>query len=384
MNKINHIYLIFIFIIISPILDASVVFTNLPISTLIRGIFFIFSYCYLLKTKQSLKITALLSLIMLLFASYQLTINYTIMEIITNILKLFYLPITTLLFYNLKYDKLIDKTMFITLMLYISIYLLSYLFNFGYNAYLENEGKIGYKGLFNSINELSAILLILYYYSYQYIKKHKVMLTLITILMFIIAYLTGTKVLLGGLIIILLLNLMPKFINTLKRSSTNKKLIISILAILFMFISGYLFTFSTTFYNMKIQGDFFKVNNILSFDFINKVLFNDRLSFLSNNFNIYSNANIIYQIFGLNIKEFPKLVEIDIFDICFLYGIIGLGYIIAIFTIIFKKIKFKFQNLIALIILLLISLTSGHVLLKPAVSIYFGIIIYINKKRVKS
>ena len=380
MKKNNIINLIFIFIILFPILDASVVLTTLPISTIIRGLFLIFSVTYLVKNKHNLKIIGFLSLLIVFLSIYLFTINYSIYEIITSVFKLFYLPFTCLLFMNLDYDKKINKSLIISLIIYISIYLLSYIFNFGYNNYLEEEGKIGFRGVFNSINELSAILVILYYYAYNFLKDKKVTLIIITILMLIISYLTGTKVLLGGILLTIFINIFPVIFNKFKKSSAKNRLIIIISGILTITLLGYLFTLTNTYYNMKIQGEFFKVTNVFSYEFLNRVLFNDRLTFLNTNLDIYLNSDILSKIFGLGTSKFPKLVEIDIFDIWFTYGIIGLLLILSIFTYILKLVKFNKYNLFGIIILIMISLTSGHVLLSPAVSIFFGIIIYLNKQ----
>ena len=197
--------------------------------------------------------------------------------------------------------------------------------------------------------------------------------------MLIISYLTGTKVLLGGIVITLFINIFPYLFNKFKDFSKKNKIIMIITSILLFTLLCYLFTLTNTYYNMKIQGEFFKVTNIFSYEFLNRVLFNDRLTFLNTNLDIYLNSNISSKILGLGIYKFPKLVEIDIFDIWFTYGIIGLLLILSIFVYIFRKVKFNKYNLFGLIILIMISLTSGHVLLSPAVSIFFGIIIYLNK-----
>lgn len=379
MKKNNITNLIYIFVILFPLLDATVVLTTLPISTIIRGLFLIFSFIYLVKNKHNLKLVSFLSLLMVFLSIYLFTINYSYYEIITSVFKLFYLPFTCFLFINLDYNEKVKKSMIISLILYISIYLLSYIFNFGYNNYLAEEGKIGYRGIFNSINELSAILVILYYYAYRFIKDKKIPLIILTILMLIISYLTGTKVLLGGILLTIFINIIPKIHSKFKKSSKKNKIYILTSGILVLILLSYLFTLTNTYYNMKIQGEFFKVTNVFSYEFLNRVLFNDRLTFLKTNLDIYLNSNILSKILGLGTSQFPKLVEIDIFDIWFTYGIIGLLLILSIFTYIFKKVKFNKYNLFGIIILIMISLTSGHVLLSPAVSIFFGIIIYLNK-----
>jgi len=134
---------------------------------------------------------------------------------------------------------------------------------------------------------------------------------------------------------------------------------------------------------MIVQANFFKVNNILSMDGINRVIFNNRLTFLNENHLYFIKQKLKNILFGIGYDNPLKLVEIDFFDILYRYGIIGISIIIFIFINIFRKTKISKINLLAIIILILISLTSGHVLISPAVSIYFGIIMWINNSEVE-
>ena len=75
-----------------------------------------------------------------------------------------------------------------------------------------------------------------------------------------------------------------------------------------------------------------------------------------------------------------KGIEIDIFDIFFSIGIIGIliyGYLC------FKNIKdFKLKGiyLFTLVLSIMISLVTGHVLNMPNVSIYVGLLFVLNKQ----
>ena len=104
------------------------------------------------------------------------------------------------------------------------------------------------------------------------------------------------------------------------------------------------------------------------------MIFNDRLRFLNMNYNIYNKENIITKFLGIGFNYKFKTVEMDLFDILFRYGIVGL--ILTLSSIIYSIYKSK-NNFIrfGLIFILLISMTSGHVLVSPAVSIYLGIIL---------
>ena len=142
-----------------------------------------------------------------------------------------------------------------------------------------------------------------------------------------------------------------------------------------MLCSSFLFTKTRTYQNMVVQNSFFKVDKVLSLDFLNRVIYNDRLSFLSDNYNYFKKQNIIKILFGIGLANNDiKMVEIDIFDIIFRFGIIGfIIYIIPIILSISWN-KLRKVDKISLILFLIISLTSGHVLIYPAVSIYIALI----------
>ena len=114
--------------------------------------------------------------------------------------------------------------------------------------------------------------------------------------------------------------------------------------------------------------------NTVFYDYLNHVIFNDRLSFISTNFNYFKSANIINYLLGIGMDNYSvKMVEIDAFDILFRYGIIG----ICLFILMLNKISIKKLNReekLTLILFIFISLTSGHVLIYPNVCIFIGLL----------
>lgn len=194
----------------------------------------------------------------------------------------------------------------------------------------------------------------------------------------------GTKVTLGGILIVILYFLIPKFYRKWRNINFYSKVTIGIFIFLCLLLGGYLFTFTTTFKNMVIQANFFQVNHIFSIDFINRVLLNDRLSFLVINWHQFTLTEPIEWIFGMGFQTTFKLVEIDCFDIFFRYGMIGM--ILLFLPLIYCIWKANKKNVFffSLIMLLLISCTSGHVLIYPAVAIYFGFLIFFFKKQQKN
>lgn len=381
MNKIIEKVLL-IFLLIQPFLDVIATTNYSILNIIVRGLFLLLIVIYLLFNKKNIAIlisTLTAGLILFVINVY---FNLGIVTSISSIMKLYYLPITILFFVNIK-NSIDNKIITYVLFIYLILFLSSYIFGFGYNNYKLSDGKQGFRGIFNSINEISAIIIGLLPVALNYLKNKKnyIISILLIVFAFLVALLTGTKVLMIGLFIIIIFIYIKSAIKIFKNMSTIKK-IISIIVITIIILGGiYLLTYTRFYKNMIVQQKFFKSYNILSLDFINKVLFNNRLTFLKDNFLFYKSQKLINIIFGIGYSnQSIKLVEIDIFDILFRFGIFGLiSFIIPIIYIV-KKIKLDKISLFSIILLILISLTSGHVLLSPSVSIYFGYIILINNK----
>lgn len=381
MNKIIEKVLL-IFLLIQPFLDVIATTNYSILNIIVRGLFLLLIVIYLLFNKKNIAILISTLVSGLILFGINIYFNLGIVTSISNVMKLYYLPITILFFVNIK-NSIDNKIITYVLFIYLILFLTSYIFGFGYNNYKLSDGKQGFRGIFNSINEISAIIIGLFPLALNYLKNKSnyIISILLIVFTFLVALLTGTKVLMIGLFIIIIFIYIKSAIKIFKNMSTIKK-IISIIVISIIILGGiYLLTYTRFYKNMLVQQKFFKSYNILSIDFINKVLFNNRLTFLKDNFLFYKSQKLINIIFGIGYSnQSIKLVEIDIFDILFRFGIFGLiGFIVPIIYIV-KKIKLDKISLFSIILLILISLTSGHVLLSPNVSIYFGYIILINNK----
>lgn len=373
--------LVIIFLLLNPILDVTS-FLNLPFSIIIRSLFLVSIVLYLFINKKELKLLIPLLIFSIISFIYQyFYLKFGLTETVSSILKFLYLPVSILFFKN--YSLTIEKSKIETIILitYLGIYSFSYLFKIGANAYLPTDGKSGFKGLFSSINEFSAIIVCLLPIAVNYLrsKKNYIVLIIILICSSIASLLIGTKVLMGGIIFTILYLIWDEKNFFLRQSKKIKIMVISLFVILIT-ISGFLFTKTRTYKNMQVQQDFFKVDNIFSLEFINRVIYNDRLTFLDDNYTYYKNQNIDKKLLGIAINNNDiKMVEIDIFDILFRYGIVGIIlFVSSIMTINFKEIKD--YDKISMILLVIISLTSGHVLIYPAVSIYFSLAVAKDKE----
>lgn len=379
-------YIIIIFLLLGPILDVTS-FLGLPFSIIIRGLFLAGIIIYLLIKKQELKFLIPLLLFSIIILLYQfLYLKFGFMASISAILKFLYLPISILFFKHYEFPIEKNKVFGIILITYISIFLLSYVFGIGADAYLESDGKSGFKGLFSSINEFSAILVCLLSVVTTYLKKNKKYISLIgiIILALLCSLLIGTKVLMGGIIFTVLYLLWGERENLFIKRTRNQKIGIIVVCIVVMVVGCFLFTKTRTYQNMKVQQNFFEVENVLSLDFVNRVVYNNRLTFLQENFDYFKDQNIVKILLGIGINDYDiKMVEIDVFDITFRYGIIGIIIFIGSIVLATNWKEIKSENKVAIILLIIVSLTSGHVLIYPAACIYFGLVLSKDKKMIQ-
>jgi len=374
--------LIIVFLILQPFLDI-IAGANFPfgIHLFIRGLFLIFLIFSIFNIKKRDKVTILMTLIMFIyFCSYLILYHYSFMEAVSYTFKLFYLPIVIIFFYYYS-DKIDRRYLIITLLLYLGIFILCYIFGLGDVVYEEEVKKVGFKGLFNSINEFSAIIITLFPMALDYLleKKKYIYCVLFIFLILIISFLIGTKVILGGFLITLLFTFYKPIIKVFKRQSVIKRIVIVMCGIFFMGGGIFLVKNSTAYKNAMVQAKFFNIKNVLSLEGINKVVFNDRFSFIPECQDSYNKASLYEKLLGLEYNDDRKDVEIDFFDIFYKYGIVGL--IVISFILIYYGCLSKLRGvyLFSFCLLLLISETSGHVLIYPSVCLYFGVIIYFNK-----
>ena len=378
-KKIN--YLVIVFLLLNPILDVAS-FLNLPFSIIIRSLFLASITVYLFIKKKELKFLMPLLIFSIISSIYQyFYLKFGITETISSTLKFLYLPVSILFFKNYIFTVEKNKIESIILITYLGIYLLSYVLKIGADAYLPTDGKSGFKGLFSSINEFSAIIVCLLPIVTSYFKERKKYLILVLIILGSMAasLLMGTKVLMGG-IIFTVFYLLWQERNILLKQSRKVKVIFTLCLIIVMVMGCFMFTKTRTYQNMLVQQDFFKVDNIFSLEFVNRIVYNDRLTFLNDNFNYYKNQDTKELLLGIGISNNDiKLVEIDIFDILFRYGILGLILFIGSISLNINWKEINKCDKISLILLIIVSLTSGHVLIYPAVSVYFALAIARSK-----
>ena len=379
------------YLLIQPVLDALTYF-NIKINLVLRGLFLLFCIFYMFVNKSHRKMLyCLIGLSLIYFIYYFFGSGFTLFPSIKMIFLYLYLPIVLLFFSNYKLKD--NKIYTIVIFEYLLILTVCYVFNYGNSIYedVTLEYKHGFKGVFNSINEVGATISALFPISLIYLKdKRKYLLSVLLIfLMILSSAITGSKIIFGFTILTIFYLLITTNYQRIKKLNTRNKIILGISILLLLVLGTVIFINSRVYKNMVGQAKFFNVEKIFSMSFFNRVLFNDRLSFIRPNYISYT-TGIVPIILGLALENpVYKLVEMDLFDLLFRFGIVGLIVYLSVFITVFKNLKITKYNSIyfySIILLLVISLVSGHVLFNPSVSLYFGVLVgYLNNnvKRTK-
>lgn len=393
-NKIISLILM-ILVIFQPLMDALTYlqirysFNFLSISSIIRTITLCLIILYLLFTKDKRKEIWFLLIYFIAYLGIQsLILNNDFSNSLNSILTIFYLPSIIIFLNKVNIDKKYFnlKIVMFTYLIYLNLIIVPYLFKYGNYANNFYEGKNGFYGLFYGGNEISNILVIMLPLVIEYLVQEKnyflIGLTFIELLLCI--YLVGTKTLILGSIIISIYFLF-KYLRPAYKSLDNKKKY-PLWTLLILLIIGTIILLPKMAVTKNIIRAInyygFNLNNIFSLNGLDKLIFSSRLEVLGKVINLYLNSPLINILMGLD-KSYVNIfkgIEIDIFDIFFSIGIIGIlvyGYLC------FKNIKaakLKGIYLFTFILSIMISLVTGHILNTPNVSIYVGLLFCLNKQ----
>ena len=385
--------LIILYIFLQPFIDAITMYQirstlNIPsISVVLRGLFLIIIVVWLYKNSKKKHLIYLIIGYFIIDCIYIFffTSNSLYQEI-ANLFQIFYLPFV--LYFFMKYENSVinDKFIFQIYLVYLNLIIIPYFLNIGVYASDYYVGKSGYYGLFNGGNEISAIILGLMPIAIKYLVDIKNnFLRIITLIETIFCiYLIGTKTILLGSIIVIIYFIFKWLYHNYQK--INKKNLVKILILAFLvLLVGYLVLPMTPLYkNIYLALKFFNVNSIGDFanlDVIDNIIFSGRLNILANINEIYNDSSLLVHLFGLGETTLLnlKLVEIDIFDIFYSIGLIGFLIYIVTNILILKKIKIDGTYKFSFILLVIVSLFTGHILTSTCVSLYFGIYVLLNK-----
>ncbi|MGR7812795.1 O-antigen ligase family protein [Lacinutrix undariae] len=271
--------------------------------------------------------------------------------------------------------------------------LLKYL-GLGYPMY--SYGSVGSKGFFFAGNETSVVLIILssiLAYKLWLEQKTKKYIYLFLFTLFVGITISSKTGLLGVILTFLLLPLKP-----VGATLSKKRLKIVVIAVILAII-GYFIFISDTIQNtaiLKRTNYFFNKLDVVTF------LFSNRNNFFIEALDMYAQKyNFIEKIIGVGQAHYEVLngngiVEIDIADIFFAYGVVGLTIFISLITFLivqaykFKKSgKYPFSGLVIvmLFILLGISTIAGHVFSSGMAAVFIGLLfslMYVKNEAVEN
>ena len=283
-------------------------------------------------------------------------------------------------------DKKINRNMITVSLILYSLTIITY---YLVNTFIFDRTitQIDYKVIFNSINEISAIISIIVPYLIVNLEKRKNFTEIFAIIIALIAsILLGTRLPIISFLISILYLLIRKFISDVK----NKKINYTNLVLWILFIISFIYKFNQTplYKNILRSIEKYNLNNPIdvftSFKLFDSFIFTGRLSALKLVNHKMMGSSIISKLFGL--KLITKSVQMDVFDLLFTFGAIGFILFIFIMSYIIKSIKTnKRVNYFPILMIILVSFLAGHALLSPNVSIISIIIVFnlFYKKRRK-
>ena len=397
------------FILLQPILDFITgiqihhLNSTITLGMIVRILFLFFMIVMLFsqKTKNKKKIILYILLIgiyAIFFTGETLWIKgqSNLFKELSGLVKVFYFPLLLGLLYEEREEiKIEKKTLQWSLMIYLLLIWIPMILNIGYETYeITKKGNLGF---FHSANEISGILSILTPILLLEIVENKKKEIIFLIIYLIVILNIGTKTPLLALGITLFFS----FIFLSKKLFTQKKYkeiikmticLVGTITILVILIP------QTNFYkNIKTHLNFLKVDQIEEVwkdeQLIDHFIFSQRLTFLKNKKQIYQKSSRIEKLIGIgyiNEGKETKMIEMDYFDIYYSQGIVGfLLVFIPYLWILLKLVKQKenktYQNLmleVSLILILVLSLFTGHIITAPSVSILVvAIILLLNQEK---
>ena len=384
---------VYIFLLFSPLLDAltSIFVRNIDlpfsIGTIIRGLLLIFVLIWLKKNVDTGKVLLIFVLYVVLALLYYMgAVKDSFFGEISNIFQIFYLPIMLFFFSKYNNDKINDKLILKIYIFYLNLVIIPYLFNIGYNLSESYSNKTGYFGLFIGGNEISGILVGLSPIVFTYLNKAKnyILKIFVYLELLIVIFLVGTKTLVIGIILTLLFILYKHIRYAYVVMNEKKSKLPYIIGILVIVLIVIFIPKSPLISNIKTTFDYYKIDNvtdIFSIENVDNVIFSKRLSNIYNVSKVFFKGNIEQLIYGIGKSGLLSInvIEIDLFDIFFSVGIFGfvIYFLFILFTTRFNILRDT--RSFSCFLFILMSIFSGHILIKPMVSIYIALLYLLEK-----
>ena len=325
--------------------------------------------------------------ILLLYSSLYLITHLNISSL-SFLLKYNFVIILSLFLLNMykEEDKKVNRNMITLALIFYSLSIISY---YLINTFIFDKTitQIHFKNIFNSINEISAIISIIVPYLIINLEKRRNFIEVFAIAIALIAsILIGTRLPIISFLISILYLLIRKFISDIK----NKKVNYTNLVLFILFIIAFIYKFNQTplYKSLMRSVDKYNLNNPIdvftNFKLFDSFIFTGRLSAFKVVINKLTSSSVIYKLFGL--KVVTRSIQMDIFDLLAIFGAVGFVIFVFIMSYIIENIKTNRRvNYFPIAMIIVTSFLAGHTLLSPNVSIISIIILFnlLYKKRRK-
>lgn len=401
--------IISLFVILGPVIDLltglSTNKTNLSLSLgiIFRAIFLLFIVIvsiFIFKKKKLIIPYLIIGLYFVFFLIGNILYkdNVLINEI-HGFIRTFYFPILLITMYSINDNVRISKMLlFTTLFIYLLLIFIPMIFGIGFQTY--DITKAGTLGFYDSANEISGIISLLtpIIFIIFFNTKNNIVKFLFFILYLIVILMVGTKTSFITLVITIIMSFIYLVIYSIKKKTYKNLIKISLITIIGIVVISLIVPKTNFYKNIETHLDYLKVDKVTDIfkdeELIDHFIFSQRLTFLNDKANIYSNANNYQRLFGLGYtkdNKTMKLIEMDLFDVYYNHGIIGFIVFITItlyvlINVIKKRSKSNYEkymlSLSALLIIVL-SYITGHIITAPAVDIIAVIILLSLMKRNK-
>ena len=400
-----------IFLILQPVLDMltgiclHIFHLNITLGIIIRLLFLAFiGYItiFIYKKKKPL-IYYIIFLIYMCFYCLGIYLYKDGVGLFTEmqgLLRVFYFPLLLLSLYEIKDEFKISKlTLFTTLSLYLLFIFIPVLFHVGFKSY--EITKSGTLGFFNSANEISGIISILtpIIFIIFTTKKNPIINTIYTLTYLFVILTIGTKTPLLSLFITVGMTIIWLIIKSFKEKK-YKMLLSSFLIIVISIIGLVIVIPKTNFYkNIMVHLDYLHIKDISDItenkEVIDHFIFSERITFFGAEKSRYLSTSSYEKLFGdgyLQDGKRVKDIEIDYYDIYFHHGIIGfliffIPYLYILFKVATEQKKKNYTNYmlnVSLLLAIVLSFFTGHIITSPAVSIFVIMIILSFEKDINN
>ncbi len=412
MSRMNHFikarfsFLLIVFLYSQPFLDVvtaiflEVFKINLTVGMIIRFLFLCFILYSVIFVYQKKKCIIYYGLVFLYGICYVAMLFMTestfLFSEIQMFIKIFYFPVLLVSIYAIKEHVYIPQNMVARLFcIYLLFLFIPMITCTGFRSYDVTKG--GTIGWFYSANEISAILAILFpiFLASFVDRQYRIYKGLFFLMYCVIMMMIGTKVPLFAFFIVFLFSFLYVFVMCLIQKKYRWVGVLAGFTVVAIAAFCFIIPKSTFYKNIQLHLDFLEVKNISdiasSIHLIDHFIFSERITFLERRSISYDHASYLKKLLGLGIhdEEGPsKMIEMDYYDIFYSSGIFGfllffVPYLFILYQVYqhVRKEKFYFcncMNIVSLILILLLSLFSGHVITSPSVSIYCIFILLFN------